>query len=637
MMLARKTLRPLGIALLIMTLILSVGSLALAEDDPISFTIQVSPDSLTGPGEVNVSLRVSNSGEKDMVDPVTLYDPAGNVVPSFGDGGSYILKSGDSLPWEGVWNVTQAELDAGEFAYTLKYQMQDESGAMVSFQRQALGRVQYAGEHAALSVTRTISPEVVRSSGTATVTYELYNSGNVALKDIRVKEHISKNAQTVKTLAAGERTTLKFTSKIGNADLVSNAEITYKAEGGTKTLTEKVDDATIPLAKPGLEITLSSDTTGVNIGEAAKLIITFTNKGNVSYSNVTVTEAKKGEILTNLSIPAGATVVEEKEFILTEPTTFKVKATLPDNTGETQTLSSKNELKLGVYDPDKVILLTLNLTVEPETVAKAPANVRFHLTVTNNSNVKAENIAITHGEKPIYTIAALEPGASVTLDRDVTISQAGNYRFTASLKDSLNNTVTFDSETVRIAYAQPTAAPTTAPRIEVTPQASLTPAPVDPLLTQGEDILKIAGLVLAGLFACTLLLFIISSIMRIHNRSKSKAAYDHLELAERRDYTEPAEDDGEPDLPMDEDADLSDVEPLPHEKLIQDAARQAENAAAPEDLPAGDGEGGYRISRADQPQPQVQPVREDSPEEGESQAAEGRRRHRRAKRNEDGE
>ena len=637
MMLARKTLRPLGIALLIMTLILSVGSLALAEDDPISFTIQVSPDSLTGPGEVNVSLRVSNSGEKDMVDPVTLYDPAGNVVPSFGDGGSYILKSGDSLPWEGVWNVTQAELDAGEFAYTLKYQMQDESGAMVSFQRQALGRVQYAGEHAALSVTRTISPEVVRSGGTATVTYELYNSGNVALKDIRVKEHISKNAQTVKTLAAGERTTLKFTSKIGNADLVSNAEITYKAEGGAKTLTEKVDDATIPLAKPGLEIILSSDTTGVNIGEAAKLIITFTNKGNVSYSNVTVTEAKKGEILTNLSIPAGATVVEEKEFILTEPTTFKVTATLPDNTGETKTLSSKNELKLGVYDPDKVILLTLNLTVEPETVAKAPANVRFHLTVTNNSNVKAENIAITHGEKPIYTIAALEPGASVTLDRDVTISQAGNYRFTASLKDSLNNTVTFDSETVRIAYAQPTAAPTTAPRIEVTPQASLTPAPVDPLLTQGEDILKIAGLVLAGLFACTLLLFIISSIMRIHNRSKSKAAYDHLELAERRDYTEPAEDDGEPDLPMDEDADLSDVEPLPHEKLIQDAARQAENAAAPEDLPAGDGEGGYRISRADQPQPQVQPVREDSPEEGESQAAEGRRRHRRAKRNEDGE
>ena len=610
MMLARKTWRPLAVALLLMVMTLVMGAMAMAEDDPVSFTIQISPDALTSPGDVSVSLRVSNSSDQDMVDPVTLYDPAGSVVPSFGDGGSYILKSGDSLPWEGTWNVTQAQLDAGEIAYTIKYHIQDESGAMVEFRRQATARIQYDGEHAALTVTRAITPEVVRSGGTATVTYELYNSGNVELKDIRVKEHISKNAQTVKSLPAGERASVKFTSKIGNADLVSSADITYKAEGSTKTLSQKVDDATIPLAKPNLKIELSSDSTGVNIGEAAQLKITFTNNGNVSYSNVSVSEAKKGEILTNLSIPAGATITETKEFTLTEPTTFKVTATLPDNTGETRTLSS-NELKLGVFDPEKVLLLTLNLTVEPEAVEKTPADVRFHLTVTNNSNIKAENIAITHGTKPISTIASLEPGASITLDRDVTISQTGNYRFTASLKDSLGNTATFESETLYIGYARPVVTPTPAPRMEVTPQPSVTPAPADPILTQGKNILWIAGCVLGGLFLVSLALFVVSTVMRARNRSKSNAAYDHLELAERRDYTEPAEE-GDAPLPEDipDDSGIADIpaangNPLgemPHEKLIKAAGPAGERIADASDRPSADGEGGYRISRSDMQQ-----------------------------------
>lgn len=604
-MFARKTWRLLGAALLLMVLVLGCAATASAADDPVRFTIQVDPESLTGPGSVKVSLRVSNSGDEDMRDPVTLYDPAGNVVAAFGDGGSYILKSGDSIPVETTWNVTQAELDAGEFAYTLKYHLDDDSGALVEFKRQAVAHVKYDGEHAALTVTRTIDPEVVRSGETATVTYELYNSGNVELKDIRIKEHIAKNAQTVKSLPAGERTTLKFTSKIGNADLVSSAEITYKTEGSTKTQSQKVDEATIPKAVPGLDITLSSDSTGVNIGEAAKLTITFTNKGNISYSNVSVSEKTKGEILTNLSIPAGATVTETKEFILTEPTTFKVTATLPDNTGNTKTLTS-NELKLGVFDPEKVILLTLNLTAEPEAVQQAPADIVFHLTVTNNSNVKAENISIDHGSTHIYTIAALEPGESVTLDRAVTISQTGNYRFTASLKDSLNNTVTFDSETLMIDRVRPTAVPTAVPKIEVTlPPLKDAEAP-DPLLTQGMNILWFAGLALGGLFALALILFAVSSIMRIRNRSKSNAAFDHLELAERRDYTEPADDPDrqEPDyedVPVQEtyDNDIPDLPPDDRQpaddRLIRGESQDGPLAGAP----AGDGEGGYRISRSD--------------------------------------
>ena len=401
MMFARRKLIGIaGLLALIMALLLAMGTTALAEGDPVDFTIQVTPKALTEPGDVTVSLRVANTSSEDMMYPVTLYDPAGNVVKGFGNQGSYTLSAGAFRTWEGTWRVTQAQLDAGEFAYLLKYSM-DDNGEVVNFERKAVARIEAAGEKVTLAVSRTINPEVVRSGGQASVVYELYNSGNIELTDIRVKEHISKTAQTIKSLGANQRATLTFTSRMGNADLSSSATITYKAKGTTRTITQKVDEAVIPLAKPNLKISLSSPTAGVNIGDAATLVVTFTNSGNVSYRNVKVVDDKKGEILTNLSIPAGATVTEEKQFILKEPTTFKVTASLPDNTGETRTLSA-GELTIGVYDPEKSMHLTLDLAADQTTVPAIPADVRFHLTVTNNSNVKAEKIVISHGGKDRY-------------------------------------------------------------------------------------------------------------------------------------------------------------------------------------------------------------------------------------------
>ena len=655
MMLAQKRMRFGGLVLLLMVLFFAFGAAALAaESDPIDFTIQVTPQSLTAPGPVTVSLRAANTSNADMVDPVTLYDPAGNVVASFGDGGSYILGAGASRSWEGTWNVTQAQLDAGEFSYTLKYHLENEAGELVEFSRLAVARVQFDGERVNLTVRRSVSPEVVRSGGQVSVVYELYNSGNVELTDIRVKENIHKTAQTVKTLAAGDKTTLTFTAKIGNADLTSNATITYKAKGSTKTLTEKVEDQTVPLAKPNLKITLSTPG-GVNVGEAAKLVVTFTNTGNVSYSNVTVKDEKKGDILTNLSIPAGATVVEEKEFILMEPTTFKLTATLPDNTGETKTLKP-DELTIGVFDPEKTLLLTLNLTCDQETIHQIPADVRFHLTVTNNSNVKAEKIAITYGDTPIYTIASLDPGASTVITRDVRASQAGKYRFTASAKDSLQNIVTFDSNTIQLAYARPTAAPTTVPVVTVAPPVLVTAAPADPVLSQARNALLTLAAALGILFGVALILFGVSTGVRLYKKSKSKAAYDHLDLAERRDYTEPADeelDDVEARVEDGtyrvEDEEIA-PEILPHEKLIKSAAQaEAPEAPAEEDMPDTDGEGGYRVSRADAPEPAAEPAaepeetpQEPAPEtvspEGEASASAPRhRRSQRSQRTEDGE
>jgi hypothetical protein len=157
---ARRMTRTTGVILLILAIAFMFQCAGLSEEaDPVNVTIQVTPDSLTAPGEVSVSLRVSNPTGEDMISPVTLLDPDKNVVASFGDGGSYILKSGDSRSWEGKWNVTQEQLDAGAVAYTLSYHVEDASGSLVEMKKQAVAKLTFAGERVNLSVNRTISPK----------------------------------------------------------------------------------------------------------------------------------------------------------------------------------------------------------------------------------------------------------------------------------------------------------------------------------------------------------------------------------------------------------------------------------------------------------------------------------------------
>lgn len=611
-MLARKIMRPAGLALLLMVLLLAFTLSAQAlENDPVKFDIQADQTEMTKPGKVKVKLQVSNLSDTDLRFPVQLYDPDGKIVGDFGDGGARHLSAGESYLWDGTWDVTEDQLDLGQFAYKLVYFLTDETEELVECSREAIVRLKFTGDRVKLTVKRVIEPEVVRSGESVTVKYELLNSGNVDLANISVDEKIPGNTKTVKALAAGESTTLTFTTKIGKADLVSNATIKYTDKKSNKSHTDKVEDLIIPLAAPNLKIELSSPTMSVNIGEKATLVVTFINEGNVSYKDVTVKDDKRGEILNGITIPAKTTVTAEKEFILTEPATFKIKATLPDNTGVApKTLSATeatNGLTISVFDPEKEIRLTLNLTADSDTIATVPGNVKMTVNVTNNSNVKAEGIDLYHGKGDIKTfittISALEPGASIAVTRDYTISQAGQFRFTAIVKDSMKNEVSFDSDTLQIRYVRPTAAPTARKLVTTSPFPHVTEPPIDPIMSASKDALTVVLFVLGGIFAVFFALFMVSTVVRLGKKSKSASAFDHLETSKRRDYTEPSDEEMD-EVPV-EDAAQEEAEkprqPLPHERLVPSADAQMEALPTRDRMPATDGEGGYRVRRTAEP------------------------------------
>lgn len=584
-----KNMRKLVLVMLLLTAL--VFALPAMAEEQINFTLSVEPSSLTAPGPVTVSVRVANVSDADMTEPVLLYDPDGQIVTTFGDGGQALIKKGEFVSAQHTYHVSQAQLDDGKLTYMISYNAMDESGNVTVKSLSASADLAFTGTRTELTVNRTIDPEVVRKGKNVTVMYELYNAGNVEIKNIRVRENssVSGSSQTVEKLAPGERKTLQFTAAMRDQDMVSEGKVTYKA--GEESFTQELPAVTIARAVPGLELDniLSAEKTSIETGETATLVLTIKNKGNITYSNISVTDQKYGEIFTNLTLGPGETLVKEKQFTLNETTNFKYTVVLPDNTGTTNTVSS-NEVKVSVYDPSQVMHLSVMAETVNTTVPRIPADVRFTVTVTNNSSMVAENVSIYHGDTFVYTIDKLEPSRSQSITREFTLSQAGKYRFTAKVKDALDNTVAFDSNEIHISYAAPTATPTMAPVVTVAPLVTVTVAPIEvlePVTTQMNEYLRIAAMVFGALFVVAFALFVPSTIVRSKRRKLAKKREDYIILSDKRDYTKKASS-----APAVEEAPAVEAPAAkPSDEILKDAA-----PAAPI-TQQGDDAGVYRLTR----------------------------------------
>lgn len=584
------------IVLCLMALLL-LCTAALAEESqsvPVTAVLTVTPETLNGPGTVSAAIRVTNVSGVDMTEPATLYDPQGKAVAGFGDGGSVLLKVEESQSVTVNYDVTAEELEKGEISFTLR------CGGVSVPVNAAIESVAKAG---ILQVSRTFTPEIAREGATVSIVYELLNAGTSELTDIKVTDKLAKSAQSVGKLEPGDKKTLTVTAKMGKKDLVSSGKVTYKVSGEKDTKTVEIDEMTIPVAVKGLKVTLSSDRDSANIGETVVLTMTVENNGNISYSSVSVTDEKLGTVFEDLTIPAGASFVKQKEVTILEPTKFLFKLQMEDNTGMSNSLST-NACPVSAYDPEKELRLTLLLTAEKEAVETLPADLSMTLLVTNSSNVDCTNIKIKHGATAIYTIPSLKAGESTTLRRDFTISTSGQFRFTASAQDTIGNTVSFDSNTVSVAFLMPTPTPTKVPEVTPAPLVTVAPATyndVDSSLRTARNVLYTAAFVFAGLFAAALLLYIIASIVRAGKRRTSEQAYDHLELPTRRDFTEPAKEkktviietpeEPEETKPAEDDEPMLDIpDPLPEDALL----KPAETAKPASE---SDGMGGFRVRR----------------------------------------
>ena len=527
--------------------LMAMMTFAYGEEDPVTCAIELSPEYLSGPGEVNVTITISNTTDQDLQDPVILFSPQADIVTDFGNEGSAILKAGESQSWSGTYSSNDRDLDQGFIQYFAKYTIYKENGQATPRSQAIRATVARQEAEVAIDVDRTITPSSAHEGQEVQVKYTITNAGTVALTDVTITEHedINSKAQTVPKLDPGAKVDLTYKATMEKTDLTSSAKITYKAEGGKKEETYTVDEKVIPFAETNLTATLSSSTKGVVAGGTLTLTLEIKNKGSADMTDIRVTDAILGDVFTNQKVEAGKTITLEKEITLTETSEYQFVINAIDATG-TEASTASNTLSVTAMNPEDALHLTLTAVPDKTEVYDEPAGVRFTVTITNDSKVDASNVKVSHGYVDLYTFESIKAGESRTLSRDTVLSTSGKFQFTATAQDPLENESSFQSNEMQIAVYEPTPVPATpTPPPVPTAEPTFVPSTWAPIHHESIGTIPkliqkflLPALIVAGvlLMASAMLLFVAAK-KRLENKKASDAAYDHLERARRRDYT----------------------------------------------------------------------------------------------------
>ncbi|MFH1879328.1 MAG: hypothetical protein ABIK64_00880 [Bacillota bacterium] len=586
----------LALALLIIAM-LAFHTLSSAATDPIVCTMEVSPSSLSEPGDVTVTITVSNAGDTDMTNPLTLFDPTSQVVTSFGDNGSVTLKAGEVKTWTGMWNVNQRTLENGQIVFFVKYTVVEEDGTSKSQSQPIRGKIEKANFTAQISVNRTIIPETAHEGQTINVVYDIANEGTVSLTNLTLAEHkdILADPLTIAAeLPAGATAQVKLPVVMGKKDLTSKGTVTYTIADGTETQTFELEEQVITYGELAVLATLSSDAKGVMKDGTVKLTLELDNTGTVGFTDVRISDPTLGDVFTNQTIPAGEKLTLEKEITLTQSTDYTFEIHAIDNTG-TEIIFFTNTLSLIAVDPNQALKLDITFSSNKSEVYSDLEVVRFTVTIFNNSTADAANVKVYQGDTEIYTFASIPAGETKTFSRDVTLRMAGKYQFRAETTDVLETPMTFESNILQIAFLQATPAPVTEnPNITPTPEPTFVKATYpkisDPDIGTLPKLLRtffypmmIAGF---GLFAVALVILVIATKKRADLRKTSENALDHLERSNHRDYVaasdgqeQPAEAkpavDEEEKTPAAASDELLSEDELPHMKYVRNAYQLA--------------------------------------------------------------
>ncbi len=529
--------RILVFATLLVLLAAVFCGVATAAEDPIVVRMDLSSNRFSGPGEVTVTIQVTNTGDTDMTRPLALYDPNGNIIEDFG---TPTLSAGASKTWTGTWMVTKEQLAQGRLTFAVCYSIQMEDGMTVEKQKNFYSTIVDAGAVAQVEVTRRITPTMAKKGQEVSVIYEIANVGTIDITNVTIQEStaVSKEQGQIVSVRAGEKATYVFTFKMGTKNVTSNATITYTANG--KSYTDKVENATIKYGNVKLDATLAADKRGGDPGDTVKLTLTIKNTGKSDYQNVTVTDAALGTVFSGLTVKAGETVTEVKEITIATSAEYQFTVSGTDASGATVETAT-GRVPVTAVDATKAVSLEVKATADKETIYMLPGIVRFTVQVSNLSAVEAKNVTVSATGVTLYEFESIQPGETRTFVRDVRVETPGKFRFDAHVKDQLEQTATFEGNIVQIIHAAPTATPSQVP-LATPARPQLQELPTDdglpPYVGSVQSILSIATWVFVALGALCLGLTVVGAVSRIAGANRSRNAPDHLERDGYRDYTQ---------------------------------------------------------------------------------------------------
>jgi len=407
---------------------------------------------LTNTGNVSVALAATDYRDTlGLTAPA--YDWSGAAAPGTLAPGEYLVLTGTAV-------VTQPDVDRGSAIRSALGTATPVRGEESVTSNTSTGTVPLAPGTAALTVTddgALATPEDAVAGGTVVFTYRVTNSGTVTLTGVSVRDAlpgIGDPAYTWTTptgvLAPGAYVDVRAEYTLTQADVDAGSVVSIVTAVGTPPAgadATATDDATVIVdPSPVLAVTKAGEPeiagqTGV--GDWLTFRFTFRNTGNVTLTDVTLSDALAGLTVPTITWPGTAGRLGAGE---TATATARYQIAQPDVDGGTvrnvATVTGQPPTGPAAVGQSAEVLLTLEDAAPAITVAKggslvfgtgdAGSVLRFQFEIRNTGNTTLSAISIDDElpglSAPVISYPAggtsLAPGATATATADYTLTQA---------------------------------------------------------------------------------------------------------------------------------------------------------------------------------------------------------------------
>ncbi|MFE4517846.1 hypothetical protein ACFRMQ_27060 [Kitasatospora sp. NPDC056783] len=435
-----------------------------APSDPALTVVKTSSTDKLAVGEkITYGFRVTNTGNvtlKDVKVTEGAFTGSGKLDPVTCPSGAASLAPGASVLCTAAYTVTQADVDAGSVKNSATATGTPPSGPPpVSPPSETTVT---APNEPGLSVVKTASssrPDRLVVGENVTYAFEVKNTGNVTLKDVKVTEGPFTGTGTLSpvtcpsgaaSLAPGSTVSCTATYTVTQADVDAGSVKNTATATGTPPKGEPPvsppSEVIVPSpSDPALTVVKTASTDKLIAGKEIAYTFAVKNTGNVTLKDVKVTEGP----FTGTGQLSPVTCPTAEAASLAPGATMTCTATYTVTQADVDAGSVKNSATATGTPPSGPPTVSppgeVTVTEPPApalTVAKTSSTdklvtgekITYHFAVTNTGNVTLKDVKVTegaftgHGKLDPLTCpaeaASLAPGSSVTCTATYTVTQA---------------------------------------------------------------------------------------------------------------------------------------------------------------------------------------------------------------------
>lgn len=398
--------------------------------DTLSVSASVSPSGMAVPVEAQVYLTLVN-GATEPISDIEVCRANGELIREIGT----LSGSGQSsYVFDETLTPTYKQLKAGGVSYLVRYTLGKGEPGEDKRELSVLAPITRLKVEPGLDFTRSLSANYAQPGDEVCITYRLRNTGNVALTDLVIKDALCGEVARLDLLGPGKRDT--FTKNVTiqkTSESKPTVSYTYANAGGRRS--EKLDALTIYQADELLEARLDVDKSAVSPGEVVTLQLKLTNRGNVTYDKLEISDQVLGPLDTvPLELKSGDDYVYTKRVNLKTTTTFLFSIN-GKSAGGSPVSSSSNMLTVVVTPVVDSIKLSVEATPDNSTLS-GPGLVNFHIRIHNAGEMDIRNVVLserTGGE--IKNLAVIPPG-DTSVEQQYYVSEDTDFVFMVKLSDA---------------------------------------------------------------------------------------------------------------------------------------------------------------------------------------------------------